>query len=305
MWIQIIILFISLLVLPGYFIYELWKGQDTSKFKWLIKAAYSSAFLLYIFLAGRWDWLSYYLRFVWIGLLVLALVISSRRIQALPFFANHGQSLWQSMIGDGFTLLLFLSFLIVTVRGYFHTEEPVCLRFPLRDGRYYIAQGGNSQLINYHNRNRSQRYALDIVALNRAGIRALGIYPSDINKYVIFNSNVYSPCEGIIIEAVDGLPDQVPPETDREHLAGNHVVVQCQNVSVLLAHLQNGSVAVQVGDRVTTDQVLGRIGNSGNTTEPHLHIHAVHGNPVNVLEGEGVPILFGEKFLVRNTLLTE
>jgi hypothetical protein len=62
MLIQILLLFITLLILPGYMIYELWKGREASKFKWLIKAFYSSAFLIYVFLAGRWDWLNYYLR---------------------------------------------------------------------------------------------------------------------------------------------------------------------------------------------------------------------------------------------------
>ena len=147
MWIQIIILFVRLLILPGYFIYELWKGQETSKFKWLIKALYSSAFLLYIFMAGRWDWLSYYLRFVWIIFLVLALFISYRRVHTLPLFVNQGQSLWRTMSGELVTLLLFLVFLIVTIRGYFYAEEPVRLTFPLRDGWYYVGQGGNILLV--------------------------------------------------------------------------------------------------------------------------------------------------------------
>jgi murein DD-endopeptidase MepM/ murein hydrolase activator NlpD len=123
-----------------------------------------------------------------------------------------------------------------------------------------------------------------------------------VNRYVIFSSDIYSPCNGTVIEAVDGLPDLVPPETDRENLAGNHVVISCNGINVLLAHIQSGSVAVQVGDMVTTDQVVGRVGNSGNTSEPHLHIHAVASGSENVLDGDGVPILFEDKFPVRNTV---
>jgi hypothetical protein len=239
---------------------------------------------------------------VWVAVLILALILSYRQVRALPFLASDRRSEWRGISSYVFTLLIFLGFLLVALRGYFYAEEPVRLTFPLRDGRYYVAHGGNSSLLNHHNPSPSQKYALDIVALNAAGTRVLGIYPSDVNKYVIFGKDIYSPCNRTILEAVDGLPDLVPPEADRENLAGNHVVVACEGVNALLAHMQNGSVAVQAGDSVTTDQVVGRVGNTGNTTEPHLHIHAVRGNTENVLEGEGVPMLFEGKFPVRNTV---
>jgi murein DD-endopeptidase MepM/ murein hydrolase activator NlpD len=107
----------------------------------------------------------------------------------------------------------------------------------------------------------------------------------------------------VVKAAVDGLPDLVPPETDREAPAGNHVIVTCQGVDVLLAHLQRGSVLVRADAVVTVGQPLGRVGNSGNTSEPHLHIHAVQSGSQNVLDGVGVPLLFDRRFPVRNTLL--
>jgi len=117
-------------------------------------------------------------------------------------------------------------------------DEPVHLAFPLHHGWYYVAQGGNSSRLNHHNTDRAQQYALDLVELNAAGIRAMGVYPSEVDRYVIFGETVHSPCDGTIVEAVDGLPDQAPPATDREHLAGNHVVITCQGADVLLVHLQ-------------------------------------------------------------------
>ena len=127
MLIQITLLFVTLLLLPGYIVYELWMGKETSKFKWLIKALYSSAFLLYIFLAGRWDWLSYYLRYVWIAILILALIFSYRQVYAQPFFATDRRSEWRGISSYVFTLLIFLGFLLVAFRGYFYAEEPVRL----------------------------------------------------------------------------------------------------------------------------------------------------------------------------------
>lgn len=105
--------------------------------------------------------------------------------------------------------------------------------------------------------------------------------------------------------AADGLPDENAPHPDPENPAGNHVVVRCaqQGVDVLLAHVMNGSVAVKPGQSVEVGQFLGRVGNSGNSSEPHLHIHAVKTGSGSVLDGEGVPIRFDGRFLVRNSLV--
>ncbi|NLF75825.1 MAG: M23 family metallopeptidase, partial [Chloroflexi bacterium] len=73
----------------------------------------------------------------------------------------------------------------------------------------------------------------------------------------------------------DGLRDVKPQiETDGEHPAGNHVVIEvAEDAYLYIAHLQRGSLLVAEGDRVAAGQEIGRVGNSGNTTEPHIHIH--------------------------------
>lgn len=301
MLVPIVILFVTQLILPGYLIYSLWNGREHSRVTWLLKLLYSVAFLLYILLTGRWDWLSYYLCYLFPILFVVATVVSYRRVRALPFFSHSGSARWWNSAGALLTLLLFGGFLGWTIRGSFYAEAPVRLALPLRDGWHYVAQGGNSTFVNYHNRSQAQQYALDLVELNALGARARGVYPTSLEGYVIFGETVHSPCDGPIVAAVNELPDHIPPATDREHPAGNHVVIACEGVNVLLAHLQNGSVTVQAGDRVTTGQPLGRVGNSGNTSEPHLHIHAVRGDSGGALAGDGVPILFEGRFPVRNT----
>lgn len=300
--IQIILQFVTHLFLPGYLLYDLWKQPGVSRFKWLVKGIHHSSYVFYIFLAGRWDIPGYYLRYMWVVLLILAALISYRQVRALTFYADERRTEWEIAGRYAFTFLLFLLFISASLRGYFPPDNSVHLRFPLRDGRYYVAQGGNVHILNQHYPVPAQRFALDIVALNAAGIRARGMYPSDIHQYMIFARDLYSPCDGTVIKAVDGLPDLPPPERDVEHLAGNYVVIVCQDVSVLMAHMQKGSLTVRAGDTVTTEQVVGRVGNSGNTTEPHLHIHAVRGSAGNMFEGEGVPMFFEEKFPARNTL---
>lgn len=92
-------------------------------------------------------------------------------------------------------------------------------------------------------------------------------------------------------------------ETDTDNLAGNHVVIACQDARVVLAHMQEGSVTVRVDETVTSGQLIGAVGNSGNTPEPHLHIHAVKAESGDILNGEGVPILFDGEFEIRNSII--
>jgi murein DD-endopeptidase MepM/ murein hydrolase activator NlpD len=101
--------------------------------------------------------------------------------------------------------------------------------------------------------------------------------------------------------AVDGAQDMPPPLADRTHMVGNHVILGCGAVWVVLGHLQRGSVAVHAGAVVEPGQPLGRVGNSGNTGEPHLHIHAqLPGTATAPLSGEPVPVRLGGRYLVRN-----
>lgn len=104
---------------------------------------------------------------------------------------------------------------------------------------------------------------------------------------------------------VNTLPDLIPPESDRKNPAGNHILINCKGADVILAHLQQGSITVQAGNAVKVGQAIAKVGNSGNTIEPHLHIHARKENTgKSILNGEGMPIIFDSRFLVRNSLFT-
>lgn len=94
------------------------------------------------------------------------------------------------------------------------------------------------------------------------------------------------------------------PDPDRTKLAGNHVLLDCGGTEVLLAHLQRGSVLVAPGEPVTTGQRRGMVGNSGNTTEPHLHVSAQRRQAGDALIG-GVPVwvTVNGRHLVRNDRL--
>jgi hypothetical protein len=299
--VQYILQFTTLLLLPLYFIASVWKAGERDILGWSLKCLVAGAFLAYVAAMGRWDLLSYYARYAFGLLYLAALLKSGLRVRSRPLLLRGERGWWYSHALNAFLLVTFGAFFSWAARGWFYSDAPVNLQFPLASGWYYVGHGGNSPVINYHNVYDSQRYALDIVELNSLGTRAGSFYPKELSRYEIFGDAIHSPCDGRVEAAVTDLPDHIPPATDRERVAGNHVVVACQGSEVLLAHMRNGSVAVHVGESVQAGQMLGRVGNSGNTSEPHLHIHAVRAGSGGVLKGEGVPILFDGEFPVRNT----
>ena len=148
---------------------------------------------------------------------------------------------------------------------------------------------------------RGQSYALDVVQLSAWGTRANGLLPRDPSVYEIFGDTVFAPCDGVVLHATDDLTDLQVPDVDREHMAGNHVILQCDDVYVVLAHLLNRSVTVAPGDVVSVGSPLGRVGNTGNTNEPHLHIHIqTPGTDDAPLGGEPVPMFVDGRYLARN-----
>jgi murein DD-endopeptidase MepM/ murein hydrolase activator NlpD len=115
---------------------------------------------------------------------------------------------------------------------------------------------------------------------------------------------VYAPCTGGVVQIEDQLPDKKPLQTDPRHPAGNFVRLECGEAEVVMAHLMQSSLTVDAGQKVRTGQLIGRVGNSGLSTEPHLHLHAQHRGPVhNFLAGEPMPIWVDGRILVRNSRL--
>jgi murein DD-endopeptidase MepM/ murein hydrolase activator NlpD len=206
-----------------------------------------------------------------------------------------------------------IALLVQVVAGRRPPREAVNLSFPLRDGTYLVVNGGARALINGHfatltgqhfRRWQGQSYGVDIVKLDAFGRRARGFLPHDLAAYAIFGDPVHAPCAGTVLEVVNSAPEMRPPAVDRGHMAGNHVLLRCADVWVLLGHLRRGSVMVRVGDAVTIGQALGRAGNSGNTNEPHLHIHAQRPGTLDApFSGEPLPIRFGGTYPARNTRL--
>jgi hypothetical protein len=301
---MIAVIVVVQLALPVYLLYDVGRRRTETPWAWGLRAAAAAAYVGFVFLTGRWDLFGYYLRYVLIVALVPAAAIGFARLRAGAPVREGRSAPAKVPVGSIVTLLLFTALGVYALRGLWYEGEPVRLSSPLQGGAFYVGQGGDSALLNYHHAHATQRFALDILELNGAGTRAASLQPSRLDEYEIFGQPVRSPCAGRVVTAVDGLEDNVPPGSDADNAAGNHVVVGCHGVRVFLAHLQRGTVAVRAGDTVAPSDVVGLVGNSGNTSEPHLHVHAVRPRGDGG-GGRPVPILVDGTFPVRNTILDE
>lgn len=187
------------------------------------------------------------------------------------------------------------------IAGFFIRPQPVAapsdhldyrtkasLRLPV-DGTWHVVWGGREIARNYHAIDRGQRFAIDLV-MTRNGSSHAGD-PADLASYHCWGRPVLSPAAGVVVSAVDGLLDQRIGDSDPQNPAGNHVVLDLgQGEYAFLAHFQRGSLRVAPGESVAAGEVLGQCGNSGNSSEPHIHMH-LQDSPL-LGQGAGLPAQF-------------
>lgn len=172
-----------------------------------------------------------------------------------------------------------------------HTSPSATVRLPA-NGPLRVAWGGDTKDVNQHVVVPDQRWAYDFV------IEPYFTGSSNLNDYGCYGVEVVAPASGLITTAHDGEPDQVPgiPSNNIVAPTGNHIVIKLDETGTYLeiAHLMPGSVTVITGQQVEEGQVIGKCGNSGNTSEPHIHIHHQRQNPSEypINFAEGLPLYF-------------
>ena len=162
-------------------------------------------------------------------------------------------------------------------------------RLPL-DGWITVAWGGDEADVNYHVFLPDQRWAYDLLVTDH-GQSASGA-GTRLDQYLAWNLAVRAPAAGVVRRVVDGTPEAVLG-APRWGLAGlgNHVVMEVASGEFLfVGHLRRGTVAVAVGERVVAGQLLGHVGNSGNSSEPHVHLHLQ--DTMQPYFGEAIPFYF-------------
>lgn len=166
---------------------------------------------------------------------------------------------------------------------------------------WYTFWGGTNELVNYHYAVESQRYAYDLV-IAKDGVSYEG-EPTQNESYFAFGQEVIAPAGGTVISVENEIKDNTPLlETNVNEPLGNHVIIDHGNGEYsVLAHFQQGSIVVAEGDVVGQGELLGLCGNSGNSSEPHIHFHVIDsedgmsGTSIRIKFENGVEPVRGEE----------
>ncbi|EWS82139.1 peptidase [Brachybacterium phenoliresistens] len=194
---------------------------------------------------------------------------------------------------------------------------PVNLEYPFT--QRWLAQNSPANRVPSHGTTVfATTYAIDFVPVSDTGRTALFGLGSLLraeppDRFTGFRRPILSPLDGVVVAVHDGEPDHHAYRgfsslgyalTQRQRvaggwagLAGNHVFIEQGGVIVALCHLARGSIAVRLGQDIRTGDMLGECGNSGNSTEPHLHLQAI--TDARIDRARALPLTFGGE-LPRN-----
>lgn len=149
----------------------------------------------------------------------------------------------------------------------------------------------------------AQRYAVDYEQLDSKD-RIYNGPRNDNESYVIYGEEALAVADGTVVRVIDGIAENVPGEYPEgitiEEADGNAVILDLGGDNyALYAHFQPGSIRGQEGDRVERGDVLGLVGNSGNSVAPHLHFH-VMSRPLS-LASNGLPYAIDSYMILGET----
>jgi murein DD-endopeptidase len=188
-------------------------------------------------------------------------------------------------------------------------QNPVTIQPPLR-GRHWLAGNGPDNKTGHRRTilpvrgqpDIAQRFAVDWVQFGPDG-RPFHDDMKENSNWYGYGTDLLAVADGTILEARDGVPENVPfsgkmaIEITLDSAPGNYILLDMGGEHyALYAHMLPGSLLVKPGDRVKAGQVLGKMGNSGNSDAPHLHFHL--GNHALPLGMQGLPYHFDSFELV-------
>ena len=221
-------------------------------------------------------------------LALLAVIIHGirRRRLSAPMRVTLGLallSIWPALWGFGLLTITFPASLD-------KTAPSATIRLP-SDEALSVAWGGDDVAVNHHAASPDQRWAYDLV------VEPAMHGSSRLEDYGCYGTPVVAPTAARVHYSIDGQPDESPgkPSANFRNPLGNAVVLALDTGTYLvIAHLKPGSVPVAEGDEVAEGEHIGSCGNSGNTSEPHIHIHHPRQDPKSypINFAEGLPLYF-------------
>lgn len=303
------------ILLPVLLLLWLLSSPVGGRWRYVLQVLSVASVLLGLTFAGLWATPPYWLPGVYLLALLLTViwqVSAGRAVGRSGRLGNRFERIMLTAAGLlGFTGICLT---LWALAGRLPPDlETLDIAPPFPAGTYLVAHGGSNTLVNAHLKTldpeqprfrawRGQSHALDLFRLGPAGFHVDGWMPADPQRYRTFGTPILAPCAGTVARVVDGVPDNPVPIMNRAQMAGNFVAIHCGGQRyVLLAHFRNGSTRVLPGQRVAVGDMLGEMGNSGNSSEPHLHVHAQRGLPdEHPFGGEPLVLTIDGRYLVRN-----
>jgi Peptidase family M23 len=180
------------------------------------------------------------------------------------------------------------------------TRKPVVISPPLSgpgwlDGNGCCDMGAHRMALNPIDGGlwAAERFAIDYVQLGADGKLFAGD-KTKVASYPYFGADIHAVADGPVVAAVDGMPEQVPGKSPTglalNEYAGNHIVQDLGDGDyALYAHIKTGAVKVKPGDQLKAGEVIGSVGNTGNSDAPHLHFHVM--STPDPLRSDGLPFV--------------
>jgi hypothetical protein len=270
----------------------------------------SQTILIILYFSGYWEFFGLRFKKYFSGLVELTLI--SVFVWKLNGDLNWSVNLYLvlslSLIQVYLLFELIKVFLVIKERNRNYLD----IEFPFKYGSFLVTDGGNSRLsrlMNYHyyspthrknKTNNSMLYATDIVKLQ--GLKSKFL-PISNSEYPIFNEEIYSPIDGVVVKVENSISDNQPFEGNYPYNTGNTVVIKKDNYYLLLGHLKKGSITVKEGDVVRSSDLIGLVGNSGWTERPHLHMQLIESKSGDYWHGKGVCIRHDKRNLYKNRII--
>jgi len=275
-----------------------------------VESAFFIIAIAYGIVVSRHDLISIYVVYVfWITLLFILFLVFGR------IYNRKAENLGKwDLVSFSLGFLALSGLVLLAPLGCclsFRNQPPTSIASPLKNGTFFVVQGGSNRLLNHHRTSpvaTSQRFAVDFSKLSSFGRRTRALFPnSDLSEFLIFGEPVYSPCNGVILFMADDIDDERIGRTNEEKPAGNYLAIGCEGGhTIVLAHLKKG-IDIEKGNSVVLGQQVGYVGNSGNSTEPHLHLHVISGIAKSEYEalfsGDGIEVAINDACLYRNQVL--
>ncbi len=158
------------------------------------------------------------------------------------------------------------------------------LSLPFKD-EWTVTWGGDTKELNYHVESLAQKNAFDFVITDTSNksYRTDGKTNED---YYAFGKPLYAPCNGEVVLVVDGVKENTPGTLNPFFISGNTVIIKTANNEYLFfAHFKQHSIIVKQGQQLKAGDQLGLCGNTGNSSEPHLHFHIQNTEDINAATG--------------------